>query len=78
MRFKAFLSRYRVLAGHGQLRRCEEKAVEDCQTILQCLEGKQTPRGLVVTWAFGKRHIFLRFVLLLLFFCLFIDLMVFS
>ncbi|XP_073968429.1 unconventional myosin-IXb-like dachs isoform X3 [Rhodnius prolixus] len=59
MRFKAFLSRYRVLAGHGQLRRCEEKAVEDCQTILQCLEGKQTPRGLVVTWAFGKRHIFL-------------------
>ncbi|XP_024086474.1 myosin-I heavy chain isoform X2 [Cimex lectularius] len=59
MRFKAFLSRYRVLAGHGTLRRCEENAVEDCQIILQSLENKQTRPGLVVSWAFGKRHIFL-------------------
>uniref|UniRef100_A0A0A9W116 Unconventional myosin-Va n=1 Tax=Lygus hesperus TaxID=30085 RepID=A0A0A9W116_LYGHE len=61
MRFKAFLSRYRVLAGHNELRRSEEKAVEDCQTILQYLEDKQLIRrpGLVVSWAFGKRHIFL-------------------
>ncbi|CAH1398223.1 unnamed protein product [Nezara viridula] len=59
MRFKAFLSRYRVIARATDVRRGEEKYVEDCHTILSCLEGKPRPAGLVVTWAIGKRHIFL-------------------
>ncbi|KAL1128916.1 hypothetical protein AAG570_013450 [Ranatra chinensis] len=61
MRFKAFLSRYRLLAPHGSLRRNEDKAIEDCHMILQCIEaaGGTNLGGLVITWAFGKRHIFL-------------------
>lgn len=60
MRFKAFLSRYSVIARASDLRRVEDKCVEDCHTILARLEGKPRPPGLVVTWAIGKRHIFLR------------------
>ncbi|CAH0390290.1 unnamed protein product, partial [Bemisia tabaci] len=63
MRFKAFNSRYRLLAPFTQLRRSEEGAIEDCQLILHRLEEKQQLKQLQsevsVSWAFGKRHIFL-------------------
>ncbi|KAG8276288.1 Myosin [Homalodisca vitripennis] len=63
MRFKAFNSRYRLLAPFSKLRRCEEKTMEDCRLILTCLDEKQDlkqPASQVSTsWAFGKRHIFL-------------------
>lgn len=65
MRFKAFNSRYRLLAPFTQLRRSEEGAIEDCQLILHRLEEKQQLKQLQsevsVSWAFGKRHIFLRY-----------------
>ncbi|XP_039284577.1 unconventional myosin-IXa [Nilaparvata lugens] len=69
MRFKAFNLRYKLLAPFGKLKRCEERALDDCLLILQCLEEKhslkaaqqaQSPTSQVSTsWAFGKRHIFL-------------------
>ncbi|CAB4054769.1 DACHS [Lepeophtheirus salmonis] len=40
MRFKAFNTRYRCLADHSRMlsRRVEEKAVEDCEIILDCYQ----------------------------------------
>lgn len=35
MRYKAFNSRYRLLAPFSELTRAEDKIVEDCKTILQ-------------------------------------------
>ena len=67
MRFKAFNSRYRLLAPFKRLKRSEDSALDDCQLIL---EGFKTampalpPLGHATTsWSLGKRHIFLRWVL---------------
>uniref|UniRef100_A0ABD2XJ77 Uncharacterized protein n=1 Tax=Trichogramma kaykai TaxID=54128 RepID=A0ABD2XJ77_9HYME len=61
MRFKAFNSRYRLIAPFKQLRRSEEQAIEDTRLILQNAQelrgGDQL--GLGTSWALGKRHIFL-------------------
>ncbi|XP_030380655.1 unconventional myosin-IXAa [Scaptodrosophila lebanonensis] len=61
MRFKQFNARYRMLAPFRLLRRSEEKALEDCNLILQyALE--QTPvldGSVTLSWAPGKRHVFL-------------------
>nr|XP_016945884.1 unconventional myosin-IXb isoform X2 [Drosophila suzukii] len=61
MRFKQFNARYRMLAPFRLLRRSEDKALEDCQLILQyamelppVLDGSVT-----LAWAPGKRHVFL-------------------
>lgn len=66
MRFKAFNARYRLLAPFSKLRRSEEKTTEDCRLILQCLDEnhnlKQPVSQVSTSWAFGKRHIFLRCV----------------
>ncbi|KAK2714712.1 hypothetical protein QYM36_009062, partial [Artemia franciscana] len=63
MRFKAFNSRYRLLAPFKRLKRSEDSALDDCQLIL---EGFKTampalpPLGHATTsWSLGKRHIFL-------------------
>jgi dachs len=70
MRFKAFNSRYRLLAPFKRLRRSEDKVLEDCHTILQSFAlaqqnqqdmMKENSASTVSTnWATGKRHIFLR------------------
>lgn len=61
MRFKQFTARYRMLAPFRMLRRCEEKALEDCNLILQfALENPPEMDGSVtLSWAPGKRHVFL-------------------
>ncbi|XP_055682418.1 unconventional myosin-IXb isoform X2 [Lutzomyia longipalpis] len=61
MRFKQFTARYRMLAPFRLLRRCEEKALEDCKLILQhALENPPELDGCVtLSWAPGKRHVFL-------------------
>ncbi|XP_053691806.1 myosin-G heavy chain [Sabethes cyaneus] len=61
MRFKQFTARYRMLAPFRLLRRCEEKALEDCKLILDfALENPPELDGSVtLSWAPGKRHIFL-------------------
>ncbi|CAD7080160.1 unnamed protein product [Hermetia illucens] len=61
MRFKQFIARYRMLAPFRLLRRCEEKALEDCNLILQyALENPPEIDGSVtLSWAPGKRHVFL-------------------
>lgn len=61
MRFKQFTARYRMLAPFRLLRRCEEKALEDCKLILQhALENPPELDGSVtLSWAPGKRHVFL-------------------
>ncbi|KAK6632528.1 hypothetical protein RUM43_013296 [Polyplax serrata] len=60
MRFKVFVSRYRLLAPACRLRR-EDKISEDTNVILSCLVLKpdQSPYQVTTSWAFGKRHIFL-------------------
>lgn len=61
MRFKQFNARYRMLASFNQLKRCEEKVLEDCKLILQ-LALKNPPElsgAVTLAWAPGKRHIFL-------------------
>ncbi len=74
MRFKAFGARYRLLAGRDRrLFRSDEKAVDDCETILDCYSraikeaggggggsgggGNVLPRN--TAWAHGRKHIFL-------------------
>ena len=73
MRFKAFNSRYRaiVVNSHRALISADEKAVDDCETILDCYSQKlkelacsasapQTPpipRN--TSWAHGRKHVFL-------------------
>ncbi|EDS45532.1 myosin IB heavy chain [Culex quinquefasciatus] len=61
LRFKQFTARYRMLAPFRLLRRCEEKALEDCKLILDfALENPPELDGSVtLSWAPGKRHIFL-------------------
>lgn len=61
MRFKQFTARYRMLAPFRLLRRCEEKALEDCKLILQyAMENPPEIDGSVtLSWAPGKRHVFL-------------------
>lgn len=61
MRFKLFTARYRMLAPFRLLRRTEEKALDDCKLILQyALETPPEIEGTVtLSWAPGKRHIFL-------------------
>lgn len=66
MRFKAFNVRYRMLASSCKIRCVEERAIEDCRLILQRIEQKcdlkQQHTEVSMSWAFGKRHIFLRWV----------------
>ncbi|KAF0300387.1 Myosin-VIIa [Amphibalanus amphitrite] len=64
MRFKAFNSRYRLLAPSKLLRRTEDKAVDDCRTILDSFSATLLPsverqENVSTGWALGKRHIFL-------------------
>ncbi|XP_039312629.1 unconventional myosin-IXa isoform X1 [Solenopsis invicta] len=59
MRFKAFNTRYRLIAPFKQLRRAEEQAVEDTKLILQNAQQLKSKFGASTSWAVGKRHIFL-------------------
>jgi len=62
MRFKAFNTRYRLLAPFARLQRTEEKVLEDCNLILEHvvdLMSKQQNIHVSTSWAIGKRHIFL-------------------
>ncbi|XP_050306303.1 myosin-VIIa isoform X2 [Anthonomus grandis grandis] len=63
MRYKAFNSRYRLLAPLSALSRTEEKVTEDCKTILQyatdLLAKREAVSPVSTSWALGKRHIFL-------------------
>ncbi|XP_037959001.1 myosin-G heavy chain-like, partial [Teleopsis dalmanni] len=61
MRFKQFNARYRMLAPFRLLRRSEDKAMEDCNLILQyAMENPPVIDGSVtLAWAPGKRHVFL-------------------
>ncbi|XP_050421871.1 unconventional myosin-IXAa isoform X2 [Adelges cooleyi] len=61
MRYKAFNLRYKMLAPFGKLLRTDDRATEDCHLILQCVEEKMDSRQSEVSmsWAFGKRHVFL-------------------
>ncbi|XP_032584952.1 unconventional myosin-Va isoform X2 [Drosophila mojavensis] len=63
MRFKQFNARYRMLAPFRLLRRTEDKALEDCQLILQYAMGmEQLPvqdGSVTLAWAPGKRHVFI-------------------
>lgn len=59
MRFKAFNTRYRLLAPFKQLRRAEEQAAEDTRLILQNAQQMKSKFSASTSWAMGKRHIFL-------------------
>lgn len=61
MRFILFTARYRMLAPFKSLHRIDEKALEDCKMILQSALEKPPEVDFAVTmsWATGKRHIFL-------------------
>lgn len=62
MRFRVFNARYRLLAPHCRLRKGEDRVSEDTAAILNCLGlGPEQPLGPAPSWAFGKRHIFLRY-----------------
>lgn len=64
MRFKTFSLRYRLLAPFKKLRRTEDKTVEDCKLVLEYftkkLEDMNKNSTVLIQWALGKRHIFLR------------------
>ena len=66
MKFKVFNARYRLLAPFCKVRIIEERAIEDTRLILQHIEQKydlkQLQSEISMSWAFGKRHIFLRCV----------------
>ncbi|XP_074028555.1 unconventional myosin-IXb-like dachs isoform X2 [Leptinotarsa decemlineata] len=61
MRFKAFNSRYRLLAPFAKLFRSDEKVNEDCLLILQYVLDSISKQVTTVStsYALGKRHIFL-------------------
>lgn len=61
MRFKHFTGRYRMLAPFHMLRRIDDKALDDCKIILQiAMDTPPDIQGTVtLSWAPGKRHIFL-------------------
>lgn len=66
MRYKAFNLRYKMLAPFSRLLRTDDRATEDCHLILHCIEDKiDTKQSEVsMSWAFGKRHVFLRLVII--------------
>jgi len=68
MRFKAFNARYRMLANPiSSLSRLEEKAVDDCEIILDCYSRLVKEEDSSVyqnttnnkDWAHGRKHVFL-------------------
>lgn len=61
MRFKHFTGRYRMLAPFRMLRRSDDKALDDCKLILQiAMDTPPDIQGTVtLSWAPGKRHVFL-------------------
>lgn len=61
MRFKLFTARYRMLAPFKLLRKNDEKALEDCKLILHNALEKppEIDVSITMSWAPGKRHIFL-------------------
>lgn len=61
MRFKHFTGRYRMLAPFRMLRRNDDKALDDCRLILQiAMDTPPDIQGTVtLSWAPGKRHVFL-------------------
>jgi dachs protein len=67
MRFKAFNARYKVLAHPMRiLHRTDEKAVDDCELILDCysrnLKDLERPNDKYTNnrdWAHGRKHVFL-------------------
>lgn len=59
MRFKQFVSRYRMVAPFRMLKRIEEKALDDCKLILDCAVEVTPQHEGPLNWAPGKRHIFL-------------------
>lgn len=61
MRFKQFISRYKMLIPFRSLRLCEENALEDCKLILDCAieHPFDIDVSVSLSWAPGKRHIFL-------------------
>ena len=66
MRFKAFSTRYRLLAPFHQLARTEDRALEDSQLILECFDSsidgsiRERLGHISISWALGKRHVFMR------------------
>lgn len=63
MRFKAFNTRYRLLAPFAKMRCTDERAAEDCRLILQHVESKNNLKQsheVSMSWAHGKKHIFYR------------------
>lgn len=61
MRFKQFIFRYKMLISFRSIRFCEENALEDCKLILDCAieHPFEIDVSVSLTWAPGKRHIFL-------------------
>jgi dachs len=61
MRFKQFISRYKMLSPFKMLKRCEEKAIDDCKLLLDCAMEHpfEIDVSVILSWAPGKRHIFL-------------------
>jgi len=68
MRFKAFNARYKLIAPFHQLSRMDDRAIEDCQLILECFDNmldscaRERLGNISLSWALGKRHIFLRYL----------------
>lgn len=59
MRFKAFNSRYRLLAPFARLHRTDERVTDDCLLILQHVVELIAKQSASTSWAQGKRHVFL-------------------
>jgi dachs protein len=61
MRFKQFISRYKMLVPSRLLRRCEDNVMEDCRLLLNCAieQPFDLNVSVILSWAPGKRHIFL-------------------
>jgi dachs protein len=59
-RFKQFINRYKMLAPLTIQIRTEEKILEDCKVILHfVLEKHKEQENAILSWAPGKKHIFL-------------------
>lgn len=59
-RFKQFLNRYKILAPLHLQTRTEDKILDDCKVILSfILEKPQEHENAILSWAPGKKHIFL-------------------
>lgn len=61
MRFKQFITRYKMLVPSRLLRRCEDNVMEDCKLLLNCAMEQpfELDVSVILSWAPGKRHIFL-------------------